>query len=192
MRGWRREWGQGDFPYYLVQLAPYKYDDPRGTALPVMQEAQARVASIVTNSGYTVINDLGNVNDIHPTDKRPVGMRLADQVLDRVYGKFVRPWRTPTPKSFAVEGNALRVTFNDAKGLKTRDGAAPTEFELLADDGKTWVVASAGIEGESVVLSAEGVSSPKAMRFAAYNGSTPNLVNGDGLPAGPFRLDGEK
>ena len=187
VRGWRREWGQGDFPYYLVQLAPYKYDNPKGTILAVVQEAQARVPSAVPNSGYTVINDLGNVKDIHPTDKRPVGMRLADQVLDRVYGKFVRPWRTPTPKSFVVEGNALRVTFDDAKGLKTRDGAAPTEFELLADDGETWVPADAKIEGESVVLSAAGVASPRAMRFAAYNGSTPNLVNGAGLPAGPFR-----
>ena len=96
VRGWRREWKQGDFPYFLVQLAPYKYDNPKGTALPVMQEAQSRIPTVVPNSGYTVINDVGNVNDIHPIDKRTVGMRVADQVLDRVYGKFVRPWRTPT------------------------------------------------------------------------------------------------
>ena len=59
-----------------------------------------------------------------------------------------------------------------------------------ADNGKTWVAAVARIEGESVLLTAEGVTSPKAMRFAAYNGSTPNLVNGAGLPAGPFRWSG--
>lgn len=187
VRGWRREWKQGDFPYFLVQLAPYKYDNPKGTALPVMQEAQSRIPTVVPNSGYTVINDVGNVNDIHPIDKRTVGMRVADQVLDRVYGKFVRPWRTPTPKAFNINGASLRVTFNDADGLKTRDGAAPTEFELLADDGKTWVGAAARIFGDSVVLTADGVSSPAAMRFAAYNGSTPNLVNGAGLPVGPFR-----
>ena len=187
VRGWRREWGQGDFPYFLVQLAPYKYDDPKGTALPVMQEAQARIPSVVPNSGYTVINDVGNVDDVHPVDKRTVGMRIAHQVLDRVYGKFVRPWRTPIMKSCRAEGAALRVLFDNAEGLKTRDGLAPTEFELLADDGETWVPADAKIEGESVVLSAAGVASPRAMRFAAYNGSTPNLVNGAGLPAGPFR-----
>ena len=190
MRGWRRGWGQGDFPYFLVQLAPYKYNDAKGIVLPSLQIAQSKVPEVVPNSGYTVINDVGNVDDIHPNDKRTVGMRLADQVLDRVYGKFVRPWRTPVVKECRVEDSALRVAFSDAEGLKTRDGAAPTEFELLADDGKTWVAAVARIEGESVLLTAEGVTSPKAMRFAAYNGSTPNLVNGAGLPAGPFRWSG--
>ncbi len=190
VRGWRREWGQGDFPYFLVQLAPYKYNDAKGIVLPSLQIAQSKVPEVVPNSGYTVINDVGNVDDIHPNDKRTVGMRLADQVLDRVYGKFVRPWRTPLMKSCRAEGSALRVLFDNAEGLKTRDGLAPTEFELLAADGKTWVAAVARIEGESVLLTAEGVTSPKAMRFAAYNGSTPNLVNGAGLPAGPFRWSG--
>ena len=187
VRGWRREWGQGDFPYFLVQLAPYNYGSAKGTVLAVFQEAQARIPERVPNSGYTVINDVGDVKDIHPTDKRTVGMRMADQVLDRVYGKFVRPWRTPTPKSMRVEGDAMRVEMADADGLKTRDGLPPTCFELRGSDGM-WVDASARIEGTSVVLTARGVDSPMAMRFAAYNGSTPNLVNGAGLPAGPFRL----
>ncbi|MDO5317198.1 MAG: sialate O-acetylesterase [bacterium] len=186
VRGWRREWGQGDFPYFLVQLAPYKYDNAKGTVLPILQEAQARVPARIPNTGYTVINDVGDVNDIHPTDKRTVGMRMADQVLDRVYGKFVRPWKTPTFKEYKVEGSTLRVTLNDAEGLKTRDGKAPTEFELRGVDG-AWHPAKAEIRGSDVVLAAESVEVPVAMRFAAYNGSTPNLVNGAGLPVGPFR-----
>ena len=185
VRGWRREWGQGDFPYFLIQLAPYKYDNVKGSVLPIFQEAQARIPEKVANSGYTVINDVGDVNDIHPTDKRTVGMRLADQVLDRVYGKFVRPWRTPTPKSCRAEGNAFRVTLADAKGLKTRDGLPPTCFELRDASG-VWMPANATIDGSDVVLTAEGIEQPLAMRFAAYNGSTPNLVNGAGLPVGPF------
>ena len=186
VRGWRREWGQGDFPYFLIQLAPYKYDGVKGSVLPIFQEAQARIPEKVANSGYTVINDVGDVNDIHPTDKRTVGMRLADQVLDRVYGKFVRPWRTPTLKAARTEGNAFRVTLADAEGLKTRDGLPPTCFELRDISG-VWVPAEAKIEGSDIVLTAEGVEQPLAMRFAAYNGSTPNLVNGAGLPVGPFR-----
>ena len=185
VRGWRREWGQGDFPYFLVQLAPYKYGNAKDTILSVIQEAQARVPSRVPNSGYTVINDVGDVNDIHPTDKRTVGVRMADQVLDRVYGRFVRPWKTPTLKDYRQEGSFLRVTLADAEGLKTRDGTAPTEFEIRGVDG-LWVNARADIQGADVVLSAEGVEAPVAMRFAAYNGSTPNLVNGAGLPVGPF------
>lgn len=187
VRGWRREWGQGDFPYFLVQLAPYKYENAKGTVLAVIQEAQARVQEKVPNSGYTVINDVGDVNDIHPTDKRTVGMRMADQVLDRVYGKFVRPWRTPVATSMSVEGSALRVQMADAEGLKTRDGLPPTCFELCGADG-IWVSANARIDGTSVVVAADEVDKPIAVRFAAYNGSTPNLVNGNGLPAGPFRL----
>ena len=187
VRGWRREWGQGEFPYFLVQLAPYKYDNVNGTILSALQEAQARVPEKVPNSGYTVINDVGNVNDIHPTDKRTVGMRMADQVLDRVYGKFVRPWRTPVPKSMSVEGGAVRVEMADAEGLKTRDGQPPTCFELRGADG-AWAPAEARIDGACVVLTAKDVANPVAVRFAAYNGSTPNLVNGNGLPAGPFHM----
>lgn len=186
VRGWRREWGQGDFPYFLVQLAPYKYNDVKGTQLAVLQETQAKVPERVPNSGYTVINDVGNVNDIHPTDKRTVGMRLADQALDRVYGKAVRPWKTPVLKGGRTDGDAYRVTFENAEGLKTRDGLPPTKFEIRGLCGR-WVPAKARIEGCDVVLTADGVKTPLAMQFAAYNGSTPNLVNGAGLPAGPCR-----
>ena len=187
VRGWRREWGQGDFPYFLVQLAPYKYEGKKGITLAIFQEAQARVPEKVPNSGYTVINDVGDVNDIHPTDKRTVGTRMADQVLDRVYGKFVRPWKTPVAKCVKAEGSALRVTFDNAEGLRTRDGRAPTEFEIRSLLG-AWTAADARIDGRDVVLTASGVDEPLQVRFAAYNGSTPNLENGFGLPAGPFRM----
>ena len=187
VRGWRREWGQGDFPYFLVQLAPYSYGNAKDTSLAILQEAQARVETAVPNSGYTVINDVGDVNDIHPTDKRTVGTRLADQVLDRVYGRFVRPWKTPVATGMAEEGEKVRVSFENADGLKTRDGLPPTEFEIR-DLAGIWTPADAVIEGSDVVLSATGVTRPIGVRFAAYNGSTPNLVNGDGLPAGPFRF----
>ena len=187
VRGWRREWGQGDFPYFLVQLAPYSYGNPKDTRLAVFQETQARIPEVVPNSGYTVINDVGNVNDIHPTDKRTVGMRMADQVLDRVYGKFVRPWKTPIATGLRIEGAKARVSFENADGLKTRDGLPPTEFEVR-DVAGAWTPATAEIEGADVVLSSEGVAAPFGVRFAAHNGSTPNLVNGAGLPAGPFHL----
>lgn len=187
VRSWRREWGQGDFPYYLVQLAPYKYGNARDTSLAVFQMAQSRIPERVPNSGYTVINDVGDVNDIHPTDKRTVGMRLADQVLDRTYAKAVRPWKTPVATGVRREGAALRVSFENAEGLKTRDGKAPDEFEIRGICG-SWTPAEARIEGSDVVLAAPGVDAPASVRFAPYNASTPNLVNGAGLPAGPFQF----
>ncbi len=187
VRGWRREWGQGDFPYFLVQLAPFGYGNPNDTRLPVFQETQARIPNVITNSGYTVINDVGDVGDIHPTDKRTVGMRMADQVLDRVYGKFVRPWKTPTVRESRIDDDGIRIAFDNAEGLKTRDGQPPTCFEIRGLSG-TWVPATATIEGDAVVVKAESVKTPMGVRFAGHNGSTPNLVNGAGLPAGPFRV----
>ena len=185
VRGWRREWGQGDFPYFLVQLPPYKYEGVRGTKLAILQMAQSKVPESVPNSGYTVINDVGDVNEIHPDDKRTVGMRMAWQALDRVYGRFVHPWRTPVAKAAKAEGSEIRVSFAYADGLGTRDGLQPSEFEICDRTG-VWKPASARIDGCDVLVSAEGVAEPCGVRFAPYNGSLPNLVNGDGLPAGPF------
>lgn len=189
VRGWRREWGQGAFPYFLVQLAPFKYEDTKGESLPIIQMAQAKIPERVPNTGYTVINDVGNVNDIHPTDKRTVGMRMADQALERVYGKKVREWRSPIASGWEVKDGCVRVHFKDAAGLTTRDGKAPNEFEVRTlVDG--WVSANARIEGTDVVLTASGDKNDTiiGVRFAPYNASTPNLMNGAGIPAGPFKF----
>jgi sialate O-acetylesterase len=186
VNGWRKVWGQGDFPYYLVQLAPYNYGPQRATHLPGIWEAQAAAPAAIPNTGYTVINDIGNVKDIHPRNKQDVGLRMANQALNRTYGMKEIRWEGPVFKSFAVEGAKLRVTFDHAEGLKTRDGKAPTWFELCGPDG-LYRPAEAAIEGASVVLSAPGIAAPMAMRFAWDQLAEPNLVNGLGLPAGAFR-----
>jgi sialate O-acetylesterase len=186
VNGWRKVWGQGDFPYYLVQLAPYNYGPNRTTHLPAIWEAQAAVPAAIPNSGYTVINDIGNTKDIHPRNKQDVGLRMANQALNRTYGLTDIPWSGPVFKSFAVEGARLRVTFDHADGLKTRDGAPPAWFELCGPDG-LYRPADAAIEGPSVILTAPGVTAPMAMRFAWDQLAEPNLVNGLGLPTGAFR-----
>ncbi|HPS08803.1 MAG TPA: 9-O-acetylesterase, partial [Kiritimatiellia bacterium] len=186
VNGWRKVWGQGDFPYYLVQLAPYNYGPARASHLPGIWEAQAAVPAAIPNTGYTVINDIGNVKDIHPRNKQDVGLRLANQALARTYGRTDIRWESPVYKSFAIEGAKLRVTFDFADGLKTRDGKAPTWFELCGQDG-LYKPADAAIEGNAVVLTAAGITAPMAMRFAWDQLAEPNLVNGLGLPAGAFR-----
>jgi len=186
VNGWRKVWGQGDFPYYLVQLAPYNYGAPRATQLPGIWEAQAAVPAAIPHTGYTVINDIGNTKDIHPRNKQDVGLRMANQALARDYGRSEIRWQSPVFKSFAIEGAKMRVTFDFADGLKTRDGKAPTWFELCGPDG-LYKPAEAVIEGASVVLSAPGVTEPMAMHFAWDQLAEPNLVNGLGLPAGAFR-----
>jgi len=185
VKGWRQVWGQGDFPYYLVQLAPYTYGgNPMNLA--GIWEAQAAVPAAIPNTGYTVINDIGNVKDIHPRNKQDVGLRMANQALNRTYGLKQIAWAGPVNKAFAIEGAKMRITFDHAEGLTTRDGQAPTWFELCGQDGR-YVKADAVIEGSSVVLSAAAVTEPLAMRFAWHQAAEPNLVNGIGLPAGAFR-----
>ncbi len=185
VNGWRKVWGQGDFPYYLVQLAPFNYGgDPK--RLPAIWEAQAAVPGAIPNTGYTVINDIGALKDIHPRNKQDVGLRMADQALNRTYGRADIAWSGPTFKSFSVEGSRMRVAFDSARGLRTRDGQAPTWFELCGPDG-LFKPAEAAIDGESVVLTAAGVTAPMAMRFAWDQTAEPNLVNHLGLPAGAFR-----
>lgn len=186
VNGWRKVWGQGDFPYYLVQLAPYNYGPQRTTHLPGIWEAQAAVPAAIPNTGYTVINDIGNVKDIHPRNKQDVGLRMANQALNRTYGLKDIRWEGPVLKDFAIEGAKLRVRLDHAEGLKTRDGKAPDWFELCGPDG-LFKKADAVIDGTSVVLSAPGVTAPMAMRFAWDQLAEPNLVNGLGLPTGAFR-----
>lgn len=135
VNGWRKVWGQGDFPWYAVQLAPYNYGEVRKEQLPAIWEAQALGASAIANTGYTVINDIGNTKDIHPRNKQDVGLRMANQALNRTYGMSEIRWQGPVYKEHKVEGGKLRVTFDHAEGLKTRDGKAPDWFEVLGSDG---------------------------------------------------------
>jgi sialate O-acetylesterase len=185
VQGWRDAWGQGDFPYYAVQLAPFVYGGD-SKILPGIWEAQASIPEHVPNSGYTVINDIGDLKDIHPSNKQDVGLRLANQALARTYHRKDIRWSGPVYRSFAVEGARLRVTFDHAHGLSTRDGESATWFELCGPDGY-YGPAQAVIEGGTVVLTAEGIAEPRGVRFAWDQTAEPNLVNGDGLPTGAFR-----
>ncbi len=186
VNGWRKVWGQGDFPYYLVQLAPYNYGPTRATHLPGIWEAQAAVHAAIPNTGYTVLNDIGNIKDIHPRNKQDVGLRMANQALARTYGRKDIRWEGPVYTSFTIEGAKMRVSFDFADGLKTRDGKAPTWFEMCGPEG-LYKPADAVIEGNAVVLSSAGITVPMAMRFAWDQLAEPNLVNGLGLPASAFR-----
>jgi Domain of unknown function (DUF303). len=183
--GWRQLWDQGDLPFYFVQIAPYDYNEPR-QILPEFWEAQSASLAI-PNSGMVVINDIGNLHDIHPKDKRDVGERLARIALAIAYGRENLEYSGPVFKSLKLEGNRLRVTFDHAEGLHSRDGKPLNWFEIIDADRGGFVNADAQIEGNSILLSAANVTHPVAMRFAWSMLAEPNLANGAGLPASAFR-----
>ena len=186
--GWRQLWGQGDFPFYFVQIAPYTYGNEDPGLLPTFWEAQAACVVQVPNTGMAVIHDIGNYTDIHPRNKLGVGQRLAALALKGTYGRADVVANGPTFKSLAQEGAKLRVQFdNVGGGLVSRDGKPLTWFEVIDADEGGFVPATAVIDGASVLLSAPEAKKPVAMRFAWAKNAEPNLMNKEGLPAWPFR-----
>jgi len=195
VEAWRKLWGQGDFPYYFVQIAPFTYSPrPKATvntqALPMFWEGQSKIPSLVPKSDFIVITDLvDNVANIHPTNKQDVGARLANLALHHDYQKSDVAYSGPRFKSAQVEDGAIRVSFDHvAGGLASRDGKPLSEF-LIAGDDKKFVPAEATIDGDTVVVKSANVPKPSAVRFAWSETSMPNLQNKAGLPANGFRSD---
>jgi sialate O-acetylesterase len=185
--GWRERWHEGDFPFYFVQIAPYNYGD-NPEKLAELWEAQTVAAQTIPNAGMAVVNDIGNLKDIHPTNKQDVGHRLALLALAKTYGQKKLVFSGPTFKSMTMEGETLRVQFDNAAGwLTSRNGKPLDWFEIIDADEGGFVKANARIQGDAVILSAPGVKHPVAMRFAWSGLAEPNLMNAEGLPAGAFR-----
>lgn len=190
IQDWRTRWGD-DFRFLWVQLANYlKPVEEPGTNAPwaILQDQQRRLLPI-RKSGMAVINDIGSENNIHPTNKKDVGERLARWALADEYGKDVVKCG-PLYKGFKIDGARITVTFDHlGKGLKSADGGPLKRFEIRGEDGK-WVWADAKIEGSAVIVSSATVAKPVAARYAwASNPTGTNLVNSEGLPASVFTTD---
>ncbi|NBR85775.1 MAG: sialate O-acetylesterase [Proteobacteria bacterium] len=186
INGWRTLWKQGDFPFFFVQLAPYRYNNPE--RLPGIWEAQAATLSI-PNTGMAVTTDVSTVGNIHPPDKQTVGHRLALWALAKTYNQSITSYASPLFDTLKVEGDKAHVSFKHAEGgLKSLNGQPLTWFTIAGED-KKFVEAKAEIAGNHVVVSAPGVSKPVAVRFGWHELAEPNLANAAGLPASPFRTD---
>jgi len=202
--GWRQLWGEGDFPFYYVQLANFQKSDPNnpagGDGYATVREAQFQALSI-PNTGMAVAIDLGEAGDIHPKNKQDVGKRLALWALSRDYGKKDLVVSGPLYKSFAVEGNKIRVSFDYVGGgliVGEKNGLEPAKevaggklkWFAIAGEDKVWHWADAVIDGRTVLVSCPEVAKPVAVRYAfAMNPEGANLYNKEGLPASPFRTD---
>lgn len=185
---WRRRFDQGDFPFYIVSLANFQAhkDQPGTDEWAELREAQWMTASNIKNSGIAMAIDIGDAVDIHPTDKKTVGDRLALVALAKTYGRKIE-FQGPTYKSFSVKGSDLWLNFDHAMGLTYRNSPAG-EFSIAGED-RVWHWAKAEIVNDSVVLSSPDVAHPVAARYAWQSNPTANLYNAAGLPMMPFRTD---
>jgi sialate O-acetylesterase len=178
---WRREWSVGDFPFLFVQIANFNIGP--GDAWAVLRDQQRRTLAL-RNTAMTVTVDIGNPDNVHPTDKVDVGRRLAMGARAITYGEDIE-YSGPMFRQATPEGSELRVWFDhDAKGLMTK-GDEVTGFEVAGADGK-YVPAKARIDGDTVVVSSEAVAEPVLVRYGWANSPVCNLFNGEGLPASPF------
>ncbi len=177
---WRKAWQVGDFPFLFVQLANYK-SGPREKYFQI-REAQ-RHSLELRNTGMAVTIDIGNPNDVHPTDKRTVGQRLAAAAKAITYGEHVE-FSGPLFRQVTTEGAKLRVWFDHAEGLNVR-GDGLTAFELAGADGE-FHPAEARIDGDTVVLTSTNVPIPVQARYGWENSPECHLYNRAGFPASPF------
>jgi sialate O-acetylesterase len=187
IRSWREGFGQGDLPFYFVQLANFgnEYEVvERNWAR--LREAQAKALEL-PNTGMAVTIDIGDAQNIHPRNKQEVGRRLALIAKTNVYG--VAPEVSgPVFAGAQPEGKSLRVRFAHAGGELQVHGRAVSSLEVAGAD-KVFYPASSAIEGDSLLASSPDVKEPVAVRYAWTNSPSANLYGDNGLPVAPFRSD---
>jgi len=183
---WRRAWGQGDFTFLTVQLAPFVGKMPHPT-WPELREAQLLASQTLPKAGLAVITDVGNRTDIHPKRKAPVGARLALAARGIAYGERI-VYSGPEYTGMKMQGNQIVLSFKHVGSGVMAKGSQPKGFTIAGKDRK-FVPASAEIRGDKVIVSSPNVPEPVAVRFGWENFPVVDLWNKEGLPATPFRTD---
>ena len=207
---WRKDWGQGNFTFLQVQLAPFRdyKPEPAESDWAELREAQNVVMQSLPKVGVAVITDVGEEKDIHPKKKQPAGARLALAAQHIAYGQDI-VYSGPTYRGMKVKNDEAILSFNhvgaglEARALPPRSGGTSTMvfnsttgrlesplagFSICGEDHK-FVWAEARIQGDKVIVSNESVSKPVAVRYGWADFPVVNLWNRDGIPASPFRTD---
>ncbi len=189
IRDWRQQWGQDHFAFLFVQLANYLAirEGPASSPWAELREAQA-AALALPETGMAVAIDVGEANDIHPTNKQDVGHRLACAALAKVYQVPEMPASGPLFARAQASGSSMHIVFTHTHGGLLARGGRLTGFSLAGAD-RRFVWAEAQIDGDSVIVSSPTVPAPVAVRYAWADNPVCNLYNGANLPTAPFRTD---
>ena len=192
IKSWREEFRNPEMPFYIVEIAPHTYSGINGARL---REAQARVAARTKNCEIVGTNDQNQIpGDIHPPKKADVAHRLAQCALGGFYKKTSDEFRSPAYRSLEIEGNKVRVHFKNVPTTLVQKGEGRINgFQIGVQDPTNekkliFTLAEAKIEGKSIVVWAEGVESPAAVRYC-FNEDMGNVFSAEGLPLIAFRSD---
>jgi sialate O-acetylesterase len=184
---WRDLWDQKDLPFLFVQLP--NYAEPfDGDYFTLLRESQLKVWQSVPNTGMAVTIDIGEAQDVHPKNKQDVGLRLALIARALAYGETLE-YSGPVYDSMTIEGNQIRLRFSHTGGgLMDPDGGNLEGFTIAAAEGP-FEIAEVRIDGDTVLVSSEKVSTPVRVRYAWAADPKADLYNQAGLPASPFKTD---
>ena len=188
---WRNEWGQGDFPFYWVQLADYQAEkaEPGESDWAELREAQTMSMDKLANSGQAVIIDIGEGKDIHPKNKVDVGMRLARWALAKQYNIPI-DYQSPRYQSMEKVGSGIVLTFaNRGKTWRPFDVNSPIGFTIAGADKKFYNAEAKILEDGRVQVSSASVADPVSVRYAWAQNPICNMFADNGLPLTPFRTD---
>ncbi len=186
---WRSAWGSC-FPFYIVQISPFYDKEGKEGANVRLRDRQRLAAESIPESGIVTISDVGDLEDIHPRNKRPVGERLANLAMYDYYGKETyRDSLCPLYDRYEMTDEGLCLYFKFAgKGLRPVSGKSSVQFELAGKDG-IYYPAEAEIAGNRAVLTCPYVEDPASVRYAWGSKCIPDLVNSAGLPVSAFLAD---
>jgi sialate O-acetylesterase len=188
---WRARWNNSELPFYWVQLANFisGNDTPVASPWALLREAQT-AALALDNTGQAVIIDIGNPDDIHPTDKKTVGERLALIALKKTYGERKTAFRGPIFGGVKQHKNQLILNFTSSGKLRTRnEGGVIKGFEVAGEDGQFTAVPGT-LRNNRVILPIQETTKATAVRYAwSDNPENANLIDATGLPAEPFRAE---
>ncbi|OXA75175.1 sialate O-acetylesterase [Flavobacterium aquidurense] len=182
VKSWRDEWKQGDFPFYYVQIAPHKGQNPD------IREAQLIASKTISNAGMVVTTDVGNATNIHPIDKQTVGYRLGLIARAKTYGEDKLVFSGPLYNHLKIKKDKIQLFFDDVDSGFKKPSDDLKEFEIAGSD-QVFYPAQAKIDGKTILVSSSKVKNPAAVRFAWKAVPEPNLFNSENLPASPFRTD---
>lgn len=194
IKGWREQWGIGDFPFFYCQIAPYNYPNITAVGQPLynsayLREQQAKVEHMVPNSGMAVLLDTGMKDGIHPYNKQAAGERLALHALAKTYGIEGIYCDSPVYKGIEIKGNTIEVLFERAPmWISCKHGFESEYFEVAGED-QVFYPAKTKLYRSKMIVWSDQVEKPVAVRYAFKDWVVGDLFGSDGLPISSFRSD---